>query len=76
MLSPYNEISAIFIFLIATSNYINRKPIFKQVHKLTRSSAKNSLLRGMGIFLFTTASRTALGPTQPIEWVVGTLSRG
>jgi hypothetical protein len=26
---------------------------------------------GMGIFLFTTASRTALGPTQPpIRWVL------
>jgi hypothetical protein len=26
--------------------------------------------RGLGIFLFTTASRTALGPTQaPIQWV-------
>jgi hypothetical protein len=27
---------------------------------------------GLGIFLFTTASRTALGPTQfPIQWVLG-----
>jgi len=31
----------------------------------------------MGIFLFTTASRPALGPTQPpIQWVTGTLSLG
>jgi hypothetical protein len=30
---------------------------------------------GLGIFLFTTASRTALGPTQhPIQWVQGCLS--
>jgi hypothetical protein len=33
--------------------------------------------RGVGIFLFTTASRTALGPTQPpIQWVQGALSSG
>jgi hypothetical protein len=31
--------------------------------------------RGLGIFLFTTASRTTLGPTQPpIQWVPGALS--
>jgi hypothetical protein len=31
--------------------------------------------RGLGIFLFTTASITALGPTQPpIQWVPGALS--
>jgi hypothetical protein len=33
--------------------------------------------RGLRIFLFTTASRTALEPTQPpIQWVPGTLSLG
>jgi hypothetical protein len=31
----------------------------------------------LGIFLFTTASRTALGPTQPpTQWVLGALSLG
>jgi hypothetical protein len=31
--------------------------------------------RGLGIFLFTTASRTALVPTQPpIQWVPGAIS--
>jgi hypothetical protein len=33
--------------------------------------------QGLGIFLVTTASRTALGPTQPpIQWVPGVLSLG
>jgi hypothetical protein len=33
--------------------------------------------RGLGIFLFTTASGTALGPTRPpIQWVLGALSLG
>jgi hypothetical protein len=33
--------------------------------------------RGLGIFLFTTVSRTALGPTQPpIQWVPAALSLG
>jgi hypothetical protein len=31
--------------------------------------------RGLGIFLFTTASRPALGPTQ-IQWIPGALSLG
>jgi hypothetical protein len=33
--------------------------------------------RGLGIFLFITAFRTALGPTQPpMQWVVGILPWG
>jgi hypothetical protein len=33
--------------------------------------------RGLGIFLFTTVSRMALGPTQhPIQWLPGALSLG
>jgi hypothetical protein len=33
--------------------------------------------RGVGIFLFTTAPRTALGPTQPpIQWVLESPSLG
>jgi len=38
---------------------------------------RSSRVRGLGIFLFTTASRTALGTTQPpIQWVAGALSLG
>jgi hypothetical protein len=33
--------------------------------------------RGLGVFLFTTASRTALGPTQlPIQSILGVLYLG
>jgi hypothetical protein len=33
--------------------------------------------RGLGIFLFTTTSRMALGSTQPpIQWILGDLSLG
>jgi hypothetical protein len=33
--------------------------------------------RGLGIFLFTTASRTVLEPTHsPIQWILGALSLG
>jgi hypothetical protein len=33
--------------------------------------------RGLGVFLFTTSSRTALGPIQPpVQWVPGALSLG
>jgi hypothetical protein len=53
------------------------------IHKATRLRDGRSGLsvfdfwRGLGIFLFTTASRPALGPTQlPIQWVLAFLSPG
>jgi hypothetical protein len=51
---------------------MNRKEIkFEVVNCLHVAQDKNR------IFLFTTASRTALGPTQtPIQWVAGALYLG
>jgi hypothetical protein len=40
----------------------------------TEGGSRVRFPRGLGIFLFTTVSRTALGPTQPpIQWVPGAL---
>jgi hypothetical protein len=42
-----------------------------------RGSRVRFLAGGLGIFLFTTVSRPALGPNQPpIQWVLGVLSLG
>jgi hypothetical protein len=67
--------------------------VHTHTHTHTRTVLAHSVLRGaagwtigvfgidsrwgLGIFIFTTASRTALGPTQlPIQWVPGALSLG
>jgi hypothetical protein len=41
-----------------------------------QSSGVRFPARGLGIFLFATASRTPLGTTHTIQWVLGTLSLG
>jgi hypothetical protein len=49
--------------------------IFGQIHGLDDLGFDSR--RGLGIFLFTTASRTALGPTQPpLQWLPGALCLG
>jgi hypothetical protein len=68
---PYNKIKPSY----------NRAVIAQSV-KLLRYKPEIGVLgfdsqRGLGIFLFTNASRTALEPTQPpIQWVPGALSLG
>jgi hypothetical protein len=51
--------------------------LFNYAYGLTIGVLGFDSRRGPGIFLFTTAPRTALGPTQPpIQWVPGTISLG
>jgi len=62
--------------------------MYREIHKRINSGAGIALdyglddrgfesLQGLGIFLFTTMSRPALGPIQPpIQWVPGALSLG
>jgi hypothetical protein len=63
-------------------NFISRAVIAQSVWYWAATGQTIAVLwfdsqRGLGIFLFTTASRTALGPTQPpIQWVLGSLSLG
>jgi hypothetical protein len=46
-------------------------------HGLDERGSRVRFPAGLGIFLFATVSRTALGPTQPpIQWVTGALSLG
>jgi hypothetical protein len=75
------------LWLNYTRSCLLECPNFNSSSSFSSSSASNQehifpfigfdSLRGLGIFLFTTASRTALGPTQPpIQWVRGVLSIG
>jgi hypothetical protein len=58
------------------SNTLPVVQLLQQITVVTRSSGFDSR-RGLGIFLFTTASTTSLGPTQPpIQWVPEALSLG
>jgi hypothetical protein len=46
-------------------------------HQFVNYIVWKKILLELDIFLFTTASKTALGPTQPpIQWVLGALSLG
>jgi hypothetical protein len=75
---------AIQLHLVAESCTIcssrSRRPARKPLDTMLYTSVVIGVLefdyrRELGIFLFTTASRTTLGPTQPpIQWVPGALS--
>jgi hypothetical protein len=61
-----------------TTHHNEKQNVIKH-HKPTRNSQQLYTYRfswwELGIFLFTTTSRTALGPTQPpIQWVLVALS--
>jgi hypothetical protein len=61
----------------AESQRMSSKTVQKYSPELRAGSSGFDSLRGLGIFLFTTASRPALGSTEPpIQWVPGALSLG
>jgi hypothetical protein len=73
--------SEIHIRLSAVSGNIGERDVVGSVLQIPVSNYYGVLgfdsRRRLGIFLFTTVSRTALGPTQlPIKWVSGALSLG
>jgi hypothetical protein len=67
----YESLSGKKIFEVRPINFISLG------YGLDDRGSKVRLPAGLGFFLFTAASRTALGPTQPpIHWVPGTLHLG
>jgi hypothetical protein len=64
----------VYNFLINTTEQHNRVAYFTKVLS-PEAGYRKLLVSGLGIFHFSTASRTALGPTQPpIQLVPGALS--
>jgi hypothetical protein len=71
---------------VTQRNCINPSPYCTWIRRRNNVSTINKMWagvrgfdsrQGLRIFLFTTASRTALAPTQPpIQWVLGALSLG
>jgi hypothetical protein len=78
---PLNAITLDICGAIFTPNCFVRAVIAQSVYRWVTGWTTGVLgydfRRGLGIFLYTTTSTTALGPTQPpIQWVTEALSRG
>jgi hypothetical protein len=74
-----HPILPIIIFIIITTTVIINKAGIAQWYSAVFGLGDSGFesWQGLAIFLFTTASRPALGPTQPpIQWVSGILSLG
>jgi hypothetical protein len=57
--------------------FMNRDSSVSIVSRLRAGRLGFESRQGLGIFLFATASRTALGPTHPpVQWVPAALSLG
>jgi hypothetical protein len=66
---PYKTTGKIIVLCAITGQHSNISEKYLCHYRVWR--------RGLGIFLFTTVSGTALGPTQlPIQWVPGAVSLG
>jgi hypothetical protein len=66
---------------VKTTPLTDRRAIFQSVERWSSGWMIRVIVfdsrRGLGIFPFTTASRTALVPTQPpMQWVLGLLPWG
>jgi hypothetical protein len=66
------QVNSLFVLMLYTS-----RAVIVLGYGLDDQGSRFRFLGGLGTFLFTTASRTALWPTQPpIQWVPGALSLG
>jgi hypothetical protein len=65
------------MFVLLIANFMKFRPLVRKLlgHTRTIGFLGFDSPQGPGIFLFTTVSRTALGPIlPPIQWVLGALS--
>jgi hypothetical protein len=71
------DLETVVVFLNQVCLYLQAQLVQRWATGWTIEVLEFDFRRGLGIFLFTTASRTTLGPAQPpIQWVAGALSLG